>query len=230
MLKIIEPQAHEFYNQKIDSLLSLFKIYQNFYLDPEAQDRATFVIAEDNKRGVYGGTVLYPRKISSVLKLMPEDTYDEALGKMFSSFHAEGKEYWTARICLCIGHDTSTPLIETVKLCQRFYRNLYKAFLYFGEKNGIETLTFTLRPAEAHVNNSLCLLTYQAWPYFLEVRPSDESGGYYNGILSLKGNALKIGTLKVSNFKTHSRKPSHSYPSSQVNFVVEDASSEEGRV
>jgi len=221
MLKIIEPQAHEFYGQKIDSLLGLLKIYQNFYLFPDAQDRATFIIAEDDKRGVYGGAILYPRMISSSLEFMPEDTQDEKLEKLFSDFQPKVKEYWTARICLCIGHDTSTPLLETVKLYQRFYHNLYKAFCYFGEKERIEYLTFTLRAIDTHVDNTLHILTYQTWPYLIEVRPENPDGFFY-GILSLKGNSFEP--------RKKARNSLNSRPTIRTNLSSQNFSTSEGRI
>lgn len=222
VLKIIESQAHKFHEQKISSLLGLLKIYQNFYLSPEAHDKATFVIAEDDKRGVYGGAVLYPRKISPSLKFMSEDTQDEKLKKIFSSFQPKVKEYWTARTCLCIGHDTSTSLLETVELCQRFYRNLYKAFCYFGEKENTEYLTFTLHTIDTHVDNNLRILTYQTWPYLLEIKLSDNSDGFFHGILSLKGNAFKA--------RRRPQKVLSPRSSPQINFTPEGFVSEEWRV
>lgn len=137
MYKIIEPQAQGLHSERINSLLGLLKIYQNFYINPEAQDRATFVIAEDDKRGVYGGAVLYPHPISSFFELSSEETDENILEKMFSSLHLKGvqpkvKEYWTARICLCLGYDRSTSLRETTELYRCFYHKLYKAFCYFN--------------------------------------------------------------------------------------------------
>lgn len=219
MYKIIEPKAHQLQGERIDSLLGLLQIYQNFYLDPEAHDRATFVIAEDDKRGVYGGAVLYPRKISSFLEIMPEETDEETLGKLFSSFQPKVKEYWTARICLCIGHDTSTPLLEAVELCQYFYRTLYKAFCYFGEKKCIEYLTFTLRPTDPHVDNTLRIFTYQTWPYLIEVRASENPDGLFHGILSLKGNSFKA--------RRQARKFLNLRSSSKANVLTEDSSPSE---
>ncbi|MBL8676135.1 MAG: hypothetical protein JNJ47_01735 [Alphaproteobacteria bacterium] len=208
MLKIIEPQTHELHSERINSLLGLLKIYQNFYIDPEAQDRATFVIAEDDKRGVYGGAVLYPHPVSSFFEFSSEETDESILDKMFSSLHLKGvhlkdvqpkvKEYWTARICLCLGYDRTTPLRETAELYRCFYHKLYKAFCYFREKENLEYLSFTLRASDTHVNNNLRLLTYQTWPSLLDVKHSDNGfHTYLHGILSFKEGALKENTLKA---------------------------------
>ena len=234
MYKMVEPQAHELHDEKINSLLGLLKIYQNFYLDPEAQDRATFVIAEDDKRSVYGGAVLYPRKpfkIPPFLELLPEDINNETLDKMFSSLQPKVKEYWTARICLCLGHDNSTSLREAVGLYQRFYRNLYKAFCYFGEKENINYLPFTLRAADTHVDNNLRILTYQTWPFLLEVKQSGKGfHSYLHGILSLKGDSLKGRPFKENGLKPDQSSQKASLSSiSQINSPVKNPSSNEWR-
>lgn len=216
MYKIIEPQAHELHSEKIHSLLGLLKIYQNFYLDPEAQDRATFVIAEDDKRGVYGGAVLYPHPVSSFSEFMSEEIdenmSENILEEMFSSLHLKGvqpkvKEFWTARICLCLGYDRTTPLPETIELYRYFYHKLHKAFRYFGEKKNIDYLAFTLRATDTHVDNNLHILTYQTWSSLLEVKHSDNGlHTYHHGILSFKESALKENTLKASPFKANTFK------------------------
>lgn len=211
MYKIIEPQAHELHSERINALLGLLKIYQNFYLDPEAQNRATFVIAEDDKRGVYGGAVLYtrsPYEIPSFLDLLPEEMDSDLLDQMVLRVQPSVKEYWAARLCLCLGHDKTTSLRETVELYRCFYHNLYKAFRWFGEKENIPYLPFTLRAADTHVNHNLHILTYQTWPSLLKVKSSDSSfHTYLHGILSFKEGALK-GDL----FKENPRKE----PSPQV--------------
>lgn len=223
MYKIIEPHAHELHSERINSLLGLLKIYQNFYLDPEAQDRATFVIAEDDKRGVYGGTVLYPRspyEVPSFLELLPEDMDNELLDQLALRVQPNVKEYWTARICLCLGHDRTTPLRETVKLYRSFYHNLYKAFCYFGEKENIHYLPFTLRATDTHVDNNLHILTYQTWPSLLGVKHSNNGfHSYFHGILSLK-DALKKSTLKANPFKGSPRKgtPLQANPSKKQRY------------
>lgn len=212
MYKIVEPQAHGLHSERINSLLGLLKIYQNFYIDPEAQDRATFIIAEDDKRSVYGGAILYPRHVSSFPESMSEETDENILEKMFSRLHLKGvqpkaKEYWTARICLCLGYDRTTPLRETAELYRCFYHKLYKAFRYFGEKENLEYLSFTLRASDTHVNNNLRLLTYQTWSSLLEVQQSDNGfHTYLHGILSFKEAALKENTLKASHSKANTCK------------------------
>ena len=55
MLNIIEPRDHSVYQEKVESLLGLLKVYQGFSLSLRAQNQATFIIAEDEARGIYGG-------------------------------------------------------------------------------------------------------------------------------------------------------------------------------
>ncbi|HUX79572.1 MAG TPA: hypothetical protein VMW10_07530 [Alphaproteobacteria bacterium] len=192
MLKVIEPQYHNKDKPTIDSFLGLLKIYQKFYLSPETQDKATFLIAEDDKRGIYGGAVVYSQNISSSLKLAANDTDEACLGKMFSAFQPKGQEYWTARI-LCLGElDTSLPILETASLYENFYKDLYICFTNFGEKEEIEYLPFTLQSTEACFHNTFGLLPYKEWPYLIEVKLSDNSDGFFHGILSLKGNKFRL--------------------------------------
>ncbi len=218
MLKVIEPQIHEFHGPLIDSLLGLLKIYQGFYLSPEQQDKATFLIAEDDKRGVYGGAVLYTQKISPSLDLAANDTRDEVLGKMFSAFQPKVKTYWTARVCLCIGQEPSTPYLETIEL----YENLYKAFTEFGEQKGVEYLTFTFQATGGCADNTLSALLYKNWPYLLEARPSEYPDGYVHGILSLKGNKFKA--------RRNPRSPLASHSSASVMHSSREVNTLEGRV
>lgn len=204
MFKVIEPQIHKFHGPLIDSLLGLLKIFQGFYLSPEQQDKATFLIAEDDKRGVYGGAVLYTQKISPSLDFAANDTREETLRKMFSAFQPKVKTYWTARICLCIGQEPSTPHLGTIELYENFYKNLYKSFTEFGEQKGLEHLTFTFQATGSCTDNTLNALLYKNWPYFLEARPSESPDGYIHGILSLKGNKFKARRNPRSFLSSHS--------------------------
>jgi hypothetical protein len=187
MLKIINPNLHEDHGRRINSLLDLLKIYHNFYLSPEIQEKATFIIAEDETRGVYGGAVLYPQKISSSLELAASDTDEETLGKMFSAFQPKGRVYWIARICLCIGGEKGSSVFDRLDLCLSFYKNLYKALTDFGIAEDIEYLSFTL-----YVSNTIMVLPYEEWPYLLEVKLTEDTDGFLHGILSLKGNKFRL--------------------------------------
>ncbi|OJW55222.1 MAG: hypothetical protein BGO67_00505 [Alphaproteobacteria bacterium 41-28] len=209
MLKVIEPHAHDFHRATLDSFLGLLKIYQNFFLSPEEKDRATYIIANDDKRGVYGGAVLYFQPISSSFDLVASDTQEDVLGKMFSTFQPRGEEYWRARICFCVGQSASPSTLEAVKLCQNFYRNLYKAFAKFGEKKKVEYLTFTLRTADTRIENNLSIITYKNWPCLLEVRPTENSDAFFHGILSLRKKKFKI--------RNNARSPIDYNPSTKEN-------------
>lgn len=161
MLKEITSKNYEFHKSNVDPLLDFLKIYQSFRLSSEERDKATFLIAEDDQRGVYGGAVLYPQKISPSLALSPSDTREKSLRKMFSAFQPEGQEYWTARICLCAAWETSTPILEIEKLLECFYQNLYQSFAQFGKKKGIEYLTLTHRTIDPHIDNILNIVNWR---------------------------------------------------------------------
>ncbi len=187
MLKIIEPQFHKDHKHKIDSLLDLLKIYQNFYLPPKAQEKATFMIAEDEVRGVYGGAVIYSRKISSPFAPTINDTREEALGKLFSAFQPKVKVYSMANICICAGKEDEPSFLDSHDLHQNLYKNFYKAFTDFGIAKEVEHISFTL-----YVSDTSMALPYKEWPYLLEARFTEENDGFLHGILSLKGNKFRL--------------------------------------
>ena len=187
MLKIIEPQFHEDHEHKINSLLDLLKIYQDFYLPPKAQEKATFLIAEDEVRGVYGGAVIYSRKISSPFAPAVNDTKEEALGKMFSAFQPKVKVYSMANICICAGGEEESSILDSHDLYQSLYKNFYKAFIDFGIVKDVEHISFTL-----YVSNTSVVLPYKEWPYLLEARFTEENDGFLHGILSLKGKKFRV--------------------------------------
>ena len=187
MLKIIEPQFHEDHEHKINSLLDLLKIYQDFYLPPKAQEKATFLIAEDEVRGVYGGAVIYSRKISSPFAPAVNDTKEEALGKMFSAFQPKVKVYSMANICICAGREDGSSFLDSHDLHQNLYKNFYKAFIDFGIVKDVEHISFTL-----YVSNTSVVLPYKEWPYLLEARFTEENDGFLHGILSLKGKKFRV--------------------------------------
>lgn len=187
MLKIIGPNGQKFHQSTIGAFLDLLKVYQNFELSLEIAEKATFLIAEDERYGVYGGAVLYPQKIPSHLDLEETDRNEETIIKLTSTFQVEGKEYWTARICLCLESGASVAkILETQDLCHHFSNNLYQAFIQFGEEQGIDYLAYTFRVPETYN-----LKTFERWPYQLGVAVADPDHDFGHGILFLKGNAFK---------------------------------------
>ena len=87
-----------------------------------------------------------------------------------------------ARICCCIGVDSSQSILEGVELCERFYKDIYKVFLEVGDREEIEFLAFTLCALDPFNP-----LFYEDWPHRLDVSHSAPFDKFYHGILSLKG-------------------------------------------
>lgn len=192
MLKIIKPKDHDAHRQRIGALLDLLTVYQGFDLPLEKRSKSHFIIAESDEEGVYGGAVLYLQSIAPHLDLAGTDTNEEAVIKLTSAFQAEGEEYWTARICLCLEEGTSVAkILETQDICHRFYKNLYQAFTKFGEEQRIDYLAYTLRVAETY-----SMKTYEYWPYRLDVALADQDHEFGHGLLSLKGKAFKARSFK----------------------------------
>ena len=187
MLRSIEPPFHESHKAPIDSFLTLLKREHKFSVPPKVQTRSTFLIAADNQHGIYGGAVLYPQKIASTLDLEHGDTSEETLIKLTSAFQPKGEEYWTAIILLCLKPgSTAAPILEAQDVCHRFYQNLYRAFIAFGERMGIHYLAYTLQIAETYR-----LKTYQPWPCELDLVLTGPEAGFVYGILSLKGKPFR---------------------------------------
>jgi len=192
MLKIIAPQDHDGHQLQVDSFLNFLKIYQNFSLPLEVQERATFLIAENDVTGVYGGAILYPHSLAPTFELAVKEPEEESLNKMFSAFQFKGKEYWRARIGLYIGDiNCSASLSKALDLCDHFYQNLYEAFKAFGSEKSVDYLPFTI-----HMADVLLTLPHKEWPYFLEVRVDNNSSHYFHGVLSLNGRRFKIRKQK----------------------------------
>ena len=181
----------------INPFVDLLKVYQGFSLPLELKKRSTFLVAHDHKRGVYGGVVIYPEKVTSFLSLDPDESHEEGLQKIFGAFHRRKEFYWRARICLSLDVSESSPFIETIILCQTFYRRVYEALVAFGVQKNIDLLPLTLRKADARLNHSLKIMTYESWPFLMEVklgesfdhRSSLSSQELFHGLLSLHRNS-----------------------------------------
>ncbi|MGC8483797.1 MAG: hypothetical protein ACP5OE_09165 [Thermodesulfobium sp.] len=179
MLNVIEPQEQDFYKHTINSYLNLLKIYQNFELSSEDKSNATFIIAEDEGRGVYGGALLYQRQVTSL---------HEKIAKIILSFQPERQEVWGGLLCFCVEDNESVFTLNTLDLYQSFYQNLYRAFVTFGEQKNLDFLAITLRYKDYRN-----IRTYGHWPYLLEVPPHDTPDSYFHGLLDVgnkKGDGL----------------------------------------
>ncbi len=200
MFEIIKPKRQSIHQQKIDSFLSLLKVYHNFHLSEEIKTKATFIIAEDTKQGVYGGAILYPI----------DNTYPEfssqsqtPLEKISSALQSKREQIWQARICLCIPKEQIISSPELIELSESFYENLYNAFLNFKRKKRIGLLAFTLRFSDLYKKDIL-----KPWAFLYEIKLSTSSDGFFYGILDipLKKSSSTQETVTVLDFTSEARR------------------------
>ncbi len=173
MLNIIEPQDHSTYQSRIDSFSNLLKIYQNFSLSSKSQDKATFIIAEDEKRGVYGGAVFYPQKAKELHKHISD-----------LLCIPENRTVWCVRLCFCIDQSENCSKLEVLDLLENFFLNLHQVLSELGKKKDTNCLVLTLNPQDLHNT-----ITYGKWEYFLEIKPKESSDGQFHGLLRLDKKA-----------------------------------------
>lgn len=171
---LIVQKYDKSYQNKIESLLHLLIVYQKIHLSQEEKDKTTFIIAEDNNRGVYGGAIL-----SQGLKWMPENI-EKAL------ITVEGEITWTARICFCIEEDPPFRSLQLLDLCEGFYKNLLKELAKLGNSQNIDLLLLQLLPAD-YFNTK----QYGNWSYLYEFRPEKNAKGLFHGVLALKDVTCK---------------------------------------
>jgi len=200
MIKIIKPRDHKHHQAKIEAFLDLFTIYQRqvdplkeplkeplrFEFSSEEQSKITFIIAEDTKRGVYGGALLYQLSVKDI---------DEKLGKVISALSNKTK-VWVSRLCFCaekedLDSENLDPGfssdIEQLDFCHRFYHDLLREFIKFGKKQKAGFLVLSLTPMNYFKTKS-----YGDWPYLLEIQPKYSPDELFHGLLPLK--AEKKGT------------------------------------
>ena len=177
MFKIIGPKEHSLHLARIEALLDLFKVYHNFELSLEERTKTTFMIAEDEKRGVYGGALLYPRKVGNL--------YDK-IKNIVSTLHTQGRKVWVVNLCLCVEEDEPLEALTRLELCQSFYQNLLKRFMKFGRKKNAKFFILSLHPTASFKEK-----TYGRWAYLLEIHPKESLDGLFHGILSLKPERKK---------------------------------------
>ena len=182
MIRIIEPSSHLFYQSKIDSVLDLFKVYMNVSLSVEEQAKTTFMIAEDEKHGVYGGVLLSKKK---------GDVFDNKITNVISVLHSNKRKFWTATLCLGLEEDQTLGPFERLELCEDFYQSLFKKLMAFGKKEEANFLVLSLRSTDFFKTK-----TYGHWPYPIEIQPKDSRSSLFQEILDLKSR-------KPSTYKTY---------------------------
>lgn len=187
MLKISKQKDYALHHEKVEALLDLLSIYQQFDLAAEKHSKSHFIIAESDEKGVYGGALLYPQEIAPHFLPIATDTNEEKIIKLTSAFQTEENAYWTARICLCLEMPRSvTDILPAQGICYRFYKELYLDFKKFGEEERIDFLAYTLWNGETY-----SMKTYEYWPYRLDIVLADPDHDFNHGLLSLKGKRFK---------------------------------------
>lgn len=172
MFNIIEPKERQLHQSKIDSLLSLLKIYQDFTPSSEKIENALFIIAENEKFGVYGGAVIYLQNVRTLY---------HKLAAPLLEFLPKKDKTWCVRLCFCADQDDRVLILETLELCEHFYVNLYKILGKLGQKKRTPYFALTL-PSKEYRNT----VTYGHWSYLLGVSPCDSSDYHFHGLLALK--------------------------------------------
>lgn len=208
MLNIIEPKNHRAYQARIDSFLSLLKIYQNFSLPQEDLKKATFIIASDAERGVRRGALLCKKKVGAL---------DQRIAHLISVLHSKTRKVWTVSLFLEEGEPATSSCIDKLELSgsvsqrvisenpasQRLTyqslesqsldpkglesQTLLKKLIKFGKKQKASFLILSLRPTPF-----LKIQTYSHWPYLLEVQPEDSADGLFHGIVDLKSQKPQV--------------------------------------
>lgn len=169
MLNVIEPINHNLHKNSIGNLLRLFKIYQDLELSPKDQDKATFVVAEDVVRGVYGGAVFFPQKIKEL---------GESLCNLLSI--QENRTVWCVRLCFCVEQDDESLSIELLELYENFYSELHKILGTLGD--GKSTNCLPMKLSSKDYRNSLI---YGDWPYFTKPKSEEILSDYVYVLLAL---------------------------------------------
>ena len=172
MMKIIKSKDYNLNQPKIEALLDLFRVYQNVELSSEEKRTATFMIAEDKERGIYGGAFLIQK---------PVEKLDEKITNILHVFSSHKRKVWTANLCFCVDGNEPFSDLENLDLCESFYNGLLKKLIKFGKQEKTKFLVLTLRPTDLFRSK-----TYGHWPYLLEIEPKDALDSLFHGLLSLK--------------------------------------------
>lgn len=181
MLKIIKPNEQKPHKSRVGSFLDLLAIYQNFNLSETRRKKATFLIAEDNEHGVYGGALLYPQVAMETEDENLYDDYEHTFCIAFENFQPHINEFWIARICFCLEANFSPSGLQGLKLCEKFYNELYEALTSFGNSKEAEFLALSVCSFDT-IEPPL----HKKWPHLLPIKRSDDISGLFHGVLSLK--------------------------------------------
>ena len=181
-----QPESHKYHKSEIKTLLRLLKSYQRFELPLEERSKASFVIADNRKNGVYGGAVLYRQSLvcrdflSAFTLSSQEENLLYSIENIFSHCFPEVETIWAARVCLRVNDKTFPLTPDLFEYHESFYEELFKYFCAFGETEGIKYLALTLQ-ARDHINTK----TY-GWPYVFEIKHKESVDRLFHGFLALQ--------------------------------------------
>jgi hypothetical protein len=125
-----------------------------------------------NERGVYGGILLYKKKIGAL---------DERIGNIISAFYSKKRTVWTSILYLSMAEEERLFSLDELKFFQSFSWSLFKKLIKFGKKDKSSALVLSSRPI-----NFFKTKTYGHWPYLLEVHPERSTYALFHGSVNLK--------------------------------------------
>lgn len=173
MLNIIEPKDHLANQKRIDSFLSLLKVYQDFSIPLEELENATFIIASDNEYGVYGGALLLKKSVWNL---------ELCIRQTILTYQPDADEVWTGIIGYYKEHEGPLSGKQALKGYLDFYCDLLKFFNHFGNEKQISSLLLTLTQVEYLKSKN-----HKLWKYAYKVLPEESTDGLFHGILLLAG-------------------------------------------
>ncbi|EKE09525.1 MAG: hypothetical protein ACD_16C00144G0002 [uncultured bacterium] len=186
MLTLINPQEQRDSKQKIETLLNLFKIYQRVDLPITVQKKATFVMAENEEYGVYGGAIIYSKKVKLLY---------EKVANILLKFTPELEEVWCLKLCFSIKPKEGYLTLDILDLYETFYQNLHKLLNDWGQRNQIKFLVLSLGYKE-YCDTKI----YGRWPYLLEISPMEASDHQFHGLLVLNTKKKQIYAPKIEGY------------------------------
>jgi hypothetical protein len=172
MFTVIKPKHHHTHTSLIHLFLAPIKKNSELNTAFSNVSKSTFILMQDNDKGIYGGAILLKNKISSLHRLLSKHVLSSATG-----------DVWT---CSAYLHLDNEKLFQDFEdFCIFFYRELYKKLKEFGEKEGVNYIYVKLNPGEY-----FCTEVLGSWSYVFEIKPHESRDGLFHGVLSLKDNFL----------------------------------------
>lgn len=175
MFTVIHPKYHCFCTSPINHFMELIKSRVPLGVSKNDQNKATFVLLEDEEKGVCGGALLLKKRLND---------FPHELTNTLIEFVSPKEAIWKCMVFLSFEKDS--PLCATNEqdhFCQIFYRNLYNNLVEFGKREKTGFLCVSLDSQEFICTEGLTL-----WPYIFELKPQHSSDGLFHGILSLTGS------------------------------------------